>query len=358
MCGITDNSGNADRFPQDTLESRFGVDETYTLMKTWQDNWITSEDFDNVAALGFNVVRLPFSYRNFIWANGSYISDGFDKMDWAIAQAKSRGMYVIPTGHIWDGQASDYSQISESGSTGDSQRAEFATLWKYVASHYVGESTIAAYDVINEPTGSAGDTLQQSLYNAVREVDPTRIIIMESISTDPSTYGWTNVIYSIHEYLMMGSDVSSNEAQYATDIQSAIDTWHGFGIPVYVGEFMMDGDTLDYTLGQLNSANVWWSHWAYTTVNMDRWGLYNFGSSMSVDVSSDSYDTILSAWSNMGSKTKQDVASQYSSSLLSRKRDVSQEERAVESPKASKIKRMSRHGGRSRRRYQQVKHAK
>jgi hypothetical protein len=81
---------------------------------------------------------------------------------------------------------------------------------------------------------------------------------MESISTDPSTYGWTNVIYSIHEYLMMGSDVSSNEAQYATDIQSAIDTWHGFGIPVYVGEFMMDGDTLDYTLGQLNSANVWW----------------------------------------------------------------------------------------------------
>jgi hypothetical protein len=111
MCGITDNSGNADRFPQDTLESRFGVDETYTLMKTWQDNWITSEDFDNVAALGFNVVRLPFSYRNFIWANGSYISDGFDKMDWAIAQAKSRGMYVIPTGHIWDGQASDYSQI-------------------------------------------------------------------------------------------------------------------------------------------------------------------------------------------------------------------------------------------------------
>jgi hypothetical protein len=91
---------------------------------------------------------------------------------------------------------------------------------------------------------------------------------------------------------------------------------------------------------------------------MDRWGLYNFGSSMSVDVSSDSYDTILSAWSNMGSKTKQDVASQYSSSLLSRKRDVSQEERAVESPKASKIKRMSRHGGRSRRRYQQVKHAK
>jgi hypothetical protein len=118
MCGITDQSGNNDREPQVTLESRFNITPTKALIDTWQNNWITSADFDNMKSLGFNLVRVPFSYRNFKWSNGSYIkeTDAFSRLDWAVAQAKSRGMYLVLDFHVWEGQigqgSSNYSIIS------------------------------------------------------------------------------------------------------------------------------------------------------------------------------------------------------------------------------------------------------
>lgn len=44
---------------------------------------------------------------------------------------------------------------------------------------------------------------------------------------------------------------------------------------------------------------------------MDRWGLYNFGGDMRVDVSADSFDSIKNVWSNMGPIYKSRVADQY-----------------------------------------------
>lgn len=350
MCGITDESGSTDRFSQTTLETRFGVDQTHALLETWYDNWLVSSDFDNIAALGFNVVRLPFGFRNLQWQNGSWITDSsgnvdFSRLDWAVAQAKSRGIYVIPVFHIWDGQEAGYSTISEDSDEGQTQRDAAGEIWKKVAAHFIGESTIAAYDAINEPTGSANDQLQRDLYTAIRSVDANRIIVMESISTDPSTYGWNNTIYSFHEYLMMGSDSSYNEAQWNGNdgASNSINTWLAFNIPVYIAEFMADGSTLDFILGQCNNGNLWWSGWTYKTVNMDRWGLYNFGG-FSVDVSSDSYSSIQNQWSNMGGITRQAVADQYQSAT-SKKRSL-----AVRSPRVGETRQFhGSHKSRSRR---------
>jgi hypothetical protein len=64
---------------------------------------------------------------------------------------------------------------------------------------------------------------------------------------------------------MMGSDLSSNEAAYASGIQAAIDQCNGFNIPMYMGEAMWDGATLDYAVQQMDAAGIWWSSWTYTT---------------------------------------------------------------------------------------------
>lgn len=257
MCGITDTSGSSDRFSLSTLENRFGTDQARTLVEAWAENWLTTSDFDELAAIGFNVIRLPFSFRTVQNADGSWRDDAFTRMDWAISQAKARGIYTIVDFHMWSGQEADYSAISENTDEGQSQRDAAGEIWKKVATHYLGESSICAFDVINEPTGSYGDYLQQDLYNAVRSVDANRIIIVsasltryeysltlsqhESISTDPSTYGWTNVIYSLHEYDMMGSDLSSNQATWTNGVQAYIDLWHGYNIPFMLAEFMADG---------------------------------------------------------------------------------------------------------------------
>ncbi|WVQ70596.1 hypothetical protein IAR50_000115 [Cryptococcus sp. DSM 104548] len=349
MCGITDDTGSSDRFSLTTLENRFGTDEARTLVEAWADNWLTTNDFDELVEIGFNVIRLPFSFRTVQNADGTWRDDAFTRMDWVVANAKARGIYVIIDFHMWPGQEASYSAISENTDDGASQRAAVGEIWKNVSTHYLNEPAIFGFDVINEPTGSYGDYLQQDLYNAVRAVDANRIIIHESISTDPSTYGWTNVIYSIHEYNMMGSDLDSNKEQWTSGVQNYIDTWSGYGIPTLLGEFMADGETLDYILNQANAQGLSWLSWAHSTVNMGRWGLWNHGA-FYVNVGTDSYDTILSTWSNMPSTSHTSVYDQFKSGAsgstsVSRKRDT-----IVVAPKAQTTKRLhASHGGRSRR---------
>ena len=370
MCGISDNSGSADRFPQTTLENRFGEDQTRELMKVWQDNWLVESDFDNLKALGANVLRLPFSYRNFIRSDGSYITDSsgnvdLSRLDWAVAQAKSRGMYVIPTYHIWDGQEQKYSAISEDTWEGKQQRTKAAALWTIIAKHFQGEAAIAAFDAINEPTGSANNNLQRDLYDGIRAGDSKRIVIMESISNQPDSY-WTNVVYSMHEYLMMGeNDDGGNQWQFEQGPRKDTAQYTSVGVPTYIGEFMASGNTLTWMLDQLNNMGVAYSGWSYKSVNRDRWALYNFGSQMYVDVSSDSFDSLKSAWSNMGGITKSRIADQWAAAMggnaPSRKRElsatadqvtVSTKKAVVVSPRVrggAHMRRSTPHGGRSRR---------
>lgn len=69
----------------------------------------------------------------------------------------------------------------ETGSAGDAERAEAAELWGMIAEHFVGETTIAGYDVMNEVTGSPGDILQIAMYNAIRAKDPNRLLIVSRL---------------------------------------------------------------------------------------------------------------------------------------------------------------------------------
>ncbi|WWD20565.1 hypothetical protein CI109_105041 [Kwoniella shandongensis] len=353
MCGISD-SQSPDRFPMTTLTNRFGNDKAMTLWETWISNWLTEKDFDYFQEVGFNVVRLPFTFRSVQNADGSWRDDAFTHMDWAVNQAKSRGIYVIIDFHIWAGQEASYSAISENNSEGQNQRNAAGEIWKKVAAHYLGESIIAGFDIINEPTGSWGDLLQQDLYKAVRSVDANRIIIHESISTNPANYGWTNVVYSLHEYNMMGSDLGSNKQQWASGVQQYIDLWSGYGIPTMLGEFMADGETLSYMLEKSNEQGLSWLTWAHSTVNMGRWGLWNHDDSMRVSVDNDSYDSIKNAWSNMPTISKSNIIYDQLKSAAggstNLKRDISGPTN-VNSPRAERTKRLvtARHGGRSRR---------
>lgn len=65
MCGISDNTdAAAGRFAFETLRERFGAEKARELVATWRDSWITEADFEAIAALGANCVRIPFSWRD------------------------------------------------------------------------------------------------------------------------------------------------------------------------------------------------------------------------------------------------------------------------------------------------------
>ena len=48
----------------ETLLSRFGAEQTLNLWDEYRANWWTEADFKNCADMGFNVIRLPFTYMN------------------------------------------------------------------------------------------------------------------------------------------------------------------------------------------------------------------------------------------------------------------------------------------------------
>jgi len=56
----------------DTLIERFGYEKAMELLNTYYDNYITENDFDIMAAMGFNCIRIPFWYRNFTDENGEW----------------------------------------------------------------------------------------------------------------------------------------------------------------------------------------------------------------------------------------------------------------------------------------------
>jgi len=53
-----------------TFTDRFGDEAAEELLKVYEDHWWQESDFDNIADLNFNVLRLPISYFNLLDENG------------------------------------------------------------------------------------------------------------------------------------------------------------------------------------------------------------------------------------------------------------------------------------------------
>ena len=85
-------------------------------------------------------------------------------------------------------------------------------IWQAIAAHFRGQPGVAMYDLLNEPTGAPSQAalwgMYDRLYQAVRAVDPDHAISMEGTwgswnwdtLPNPAAFGWTNVVYQMHEY--------------------------------------------------------------------------------------------------------------------------------------------------------------
>jgi endoglucanase len=202
------------------LDSRFGVETEQSLIKTFQQSWITTADLDNIKNAGFNVVRAPIWWGQFYLLNNhtpsGWRADAFEVLDWLVNACAARGIYVIIDMH---GVVGGQSMSDDTGRSGQNQywtnrdfQGDTAYLWWQIANHYKGNPTVAAFDLINEPIGTpSSDTvlnLYNELYQSIRSVDPSHMIIMEgtwgnwnwSMLPNPNVFGWTNVAYQMHEY--------------------------------------------------------------------------------------------------------------------------------------------------------------
>jgi len=304
------------------------AEQIQLLFDTYQDNYITEDDFDYVAAMGMNTVRIPFWYRNFMSdEEGTYINDcngrqafttnpGFARLDWAVEQAQKRGMYVILDLHgAVGGQSMNHSTGTLERNTvftNDVHRAATIDLWESLAIRYKDHPAVAVYDALNEPQNN-GDTplnqfpmsqynnpqpgtplaisqtnsLYNDLYHAIRAVDSDTIFCVEAIWTMDSlpdneiTRQWThNVMYSMHLYDNNKGNplVSSGTIDFRT--QEMLKVRAERGVAVYVGEFNNDNGQAGsnnqfYAYHLWNENHVSWTTWTYKVTGWNRgnWGL-------------------------------------------------------------------------------------
>ena len=325
-----------------TLYSRFGKERAEELISAYQDSWITEGDFKTVKELGLNVVRVPFTYMNVyhhLSDEGELLhpdeftlrEDPFERLDFALEMCKKYGLYLILDMHgaVGSQNGSDHSgdtsrtNLYADTELGEAYREKTAELWALVAEHFAGESNVAGYDLLNEPTRASGAMqwdYYDVLYKAVREADPDHMIFIEATwepnnLPSPEDYGWENVVYEYHHYNWDYNN-QSNKSFYT--FKKLLGNTHK--VPSLIGEFNAWGDSrrstgkrdqtdLEANAGVLefyNGEGWHWTTWTYKVVGTLRdsnWGLFNASTLLKdvtkIDPETDSYEDILAAWSSV-----------------------------------------------------------
>ncbi|OMF38385.1 hypothetical protein BK133_02360 [Paenibacillus sp. FSL H8-0548] len=298
-----------------TFTTRFGEEKALTLIKAYEDSWWQEQDFDNIKEMGMNTIRLPFGYFEMLNEDGTMKSTAFDRMDWFINESAKRGLYVILDMHAAPGSQNgkDHSgdiSIPDKGNLfkNETNMAKTVFLWEQIAERYKGNPTIATYDLLNEPGGALHKEqwdFYDTLYKAIRAIDPDHIITVESIwepmdMPDPALYGWENIIYSYHFYGWNNTNSSISQKTFTDSKVPMVNELTKYNVPLLVGEFTLFSNlqSWEYALNLYEEQDWMWTTWSYKTVNQGSWGLYN-GNPSKVNINTDSYETILSKWSNV-----------------------------------------------------------
>jgi len=310
------------------LDSRFGVATEQALIMDYEQDWITTQDFANLKAAGFNAIRVPVWWGNF-WplssqTTSSWRSDAFTQLDWIVSNAAAAGLYTIIDMHGvvggqstsddtgWQNQNQYWTNANDQGNT--------AWMWWEIANHYKGNGNVAGYDLINEPMNAPSNaaviSAYASLYTSVRSADSAHIIIIEgtfgnwdwSMLPSPSSKGWTNVVYEMHEY-QWGDDsavVEQGSINQVTDFNNHA----SYDCPDLIGEWNDMGDgasTYQFSYNEYTNNGISSTMWAYKATQgliPDGWGMYDptyWATTPNVSTSSES--AIISDWAEWKTST-------------------------------------------------------
>ena len=280
-----------------------------------------------IADLGFNTVRLPFSLE----ALDSSTTSGIDfangrnaelkgktplqVLDAVITEAAHQGLMIILDNHSQADDGFMYPLwFGQSGYT----EADWIAMWKKLATRYVRQQNVIGFDLKNEPHGSATwgtggpndwHRAAQVAGNTILGVNPRALILVEGIEapvaggtlqrnwwggnlegvrTDPVRLDLPHhVIYSPHEY---GPEVFAQPWFADANMSRTLaQRWQaGFGYiikshtaPVLVGEFgakdvsisSIEGRWFRQFADYLSDNSISWTYWAWNPDSGDTGGI-------------------------------------------------------------------------------------
>jgi endoglucanase len=148
-------------------------------------------DYQRVAAMGMNVVRFYMNHRTFegsrpaASAGAAYLPDGWQWIDDNVAWARRNGVRLVLNMHVPPG---GFQSLGAGKALWDDPITQdrLIQLWTAIAARYRGESTIAGYDLLNEPVTTRSKDqwreLAGRLARAIRRVDPEHMLFVERLN--------------------------------------------------------------------------------------------------------------------------------------------------------------------------------
>lgn len=277
------------------------------------------EGLAQIAAMGFNTVRLPYSNECLAASTTSSIDASrnpdlvsltpLQLMDAVVAKARAHGLRVILDRHRIESSGQ-----SELWYTSSYSEKRWIDDWVMLANRYRNDPTVIGADLHNEPHGPAcwgcGDASRDwqaaatRAGNAVLAANPRLLIIVEGVErqNDGSTTWWggglkdagtkpvvlstpNRVVYSPHDYpaSVYGQSWFS-AADYPANLPRVWDANWGFlarggTAPVFVGEFgtrletTSDAQWLTALVSYLGATGMSFGYWSFNPNSGDTGGL-------------------------------------------------------------------------------------
>ena len=271
--------GDRPRKIEKIVSDLIGPDKASKFWKDYRAQYITQQDIQRIAQLGFNAVRPSMNARLFLseGENPAYQDEGFELLDKLIGWCKQNGIYVILDMHAAPGgetgQNIDDSINDEPGLfMNPTNQDRLVALWVKIASRYKDEPTVAAYDLLNEPlperTGAEAkyknelEPLYKRVTQAIRTVDKKHMITVEGANwaNDWSVFSTPfddNLVYQFHYYCW-------DRPTKLKSINEYLDARKRLGAPVWAGETGEKDNTIYWgTTDYFEANNIGWSFWPW-----------------------------------------------------------------------------------------------
>jgi hypothetical protein len=282
LMGSTITPLNGQKVMLPRLASAVGKPAANKFFADAQASYITRADFQQIASLGFNSVRVPIPDSLLESDSLPYIykNSGWQVLDNIVSWGQQAGVYVIFDLHAAPGGQNTFFYSDPVNkrpqlwrNAKDQQRT--ITLWRAIAARYANNTTVAGYDLLNEPgapTPASIVNLYKRIIAAVRAVDSHHLIILEGTNNAHKFTAFTqrydeNMAISLHQYPWLTANPAKELA--ATDAVA-----RNLDVPLWVGESGWDSDkniASQVTMFNNDPEVSGWSFWTWKAADTGMW---------------------------------------------------------------------------------------
>jgi endoglucanase len=171
----------------DNLPRWRGFNLLNKFMQNWQEKPFEQEDFRWISELGFNFVRLPMDYRQWIVDNDwtKLNEKVLKEIDQAVAWGQQYNIHVCINFHRAPGYTVANPPEAKSLWTDPEAQKVCAMHWAAFAKRYKDiPNKNLSFNLLNEPAGVDPNThaaVIHMLVEAIRKEDPNRLIIIDGL---------------------------------------------------------------------------------------------------------------------------------------------------------------------------------